>query len=314
MTGIRQAKRIKTVVVVGFGTIGQRWAAAFAHAGLMVKAHDPQASQWDAFKAIEPSLMRDLDALHGSSAPRGGVQFPAGLAEALDGADFVQECGPERLDLKRPLLAAIERHVAADTIIASSSSALKVSDMQDQCAHPERIVLGHPFNPAHLMPLVEIVGGESTDPATVQTARDFYESIGKKPVVMNREITGHLALRLMGAMWREAIALARDGIASVEDIDRAFIYGPGPKWTLQGSFISNALNADGMESFLIKYGPTYQAIWDDLGTAVLDDKTRDAVSASTHAAVGGRTQDDLRRSRDEGLIDILRLLARKAAL
>jgi carnitine 3-dehydrogenase len=308
------APGIGTVAIAGFGTIGQRWAAAFAHAGLVVRAFDPQPTQWDVFKAIKPGLMTDLEALHGPAPAKGDISFSTDPAAALQGADFVQECGPEQLSLKQRLLATIETHAGPDTIIASSSSALKVSDMQAACARPHRVILGHPFNPAHLMPLVEIAGGDKTDPAAIATARGFYESIGKKPVVMTREITGHLALRLMAAMWREAIALARDGVASVEDIDRAFIYGPGPKWTLQGSFISNALNAEGMDAFLAKYGPTYQAIWDDLGTARLDQTTRAAVSASTRQAVGGRTTDELRHARDDGLIDMLRLLARKAAL
>ena len=181
---------IRTVGVVGFGTIGQRWAAAFRHAGLAVRAYDPTAAQFDAYKMIEAELMRDLDRLRGPQPSTGSLDFATDLGEALRGVDFVQECGPERLDLKQELLAEIEAHIADGVIIASSSSALKVSEMQARCARPERVVLGHPFNPAHLMPLVEIVGGDKTVPATVTAARTFYEEIGKKPVVMNREING----------------------------------------------------------------------------------------------------------------------------
>ena len=303
---------IATVGVVGFGTIGQRWAAAFAHAGLAVRCHNPRPAAWDAFAALRPGLERDLAALRPASGA-GSIAFFPSLSEALAGVDFVQECGPERLDLKRDLMAAIEQGVAPDVVIASSSSALLVSDMQAACVHPERIVLGHPFNPAHLMPLVEIVGGRATSPGALLRARAFYESIGKKPVVLNREVTGHLALRLMGAMWREAIALVRDGVASVEDIDRAFAYGPGPKWTLQGSFISNALNADGIAAFLAAYGPTYQAIWDDLGEARLDPATIATVSAAVEAMIGTRAQDDLRAQRERGLVAILHALDRDGA-
>lgn len=304
----------RTIGVVGCGVIGQRWAAAFAHAGHDVRAWDPDGARAADYAAAAPGLMADLDALRGAPDAPGEVRFFPTLAEALAGVDFVQENGPERIDLKRALMAEIERHVGDAVVIASSSSALLVTEMQAECRVPGRVVLGHPFNPVHLMPLVEIVGGEATEPQTVEKARALYDAIGKKPVTLNREITGHLALRLMGAMWREAIALVRDGVASVEDVDRAFIYGPGPKWTLQGSFISNQLNAAGLEDFLRKYGPTYQAIWDTLLDARLDEDTIAAVAASTAEAVGGRTQDELKAAREAGLVGILKTVAERGAL
>lgn len=262
-----------------------------------------------------PELLVDLNAVNPRNGTETGeIRLFATLAEAMEGVDFVQENGPEVLEVKLKLLPEIEAHVADDIVIASSSSALLVSNMQRDCRCPGRIVLGHPFNPAHLMPLVEIVGGGLSDPASVEIARQIYEDIGKKPVVMNREITGHLALRLMGAMWREAIALVRDGVASVEDVDRAFVYGPGPKWTLQGSFISNQLNAAGMEDFLRKYGPTYQAIWDTLLDARLDEETIAVVTRSTAAAVNGRSHEQLKSEREAGLVSILRGVAEHGAL
>ncbi|MEZ5798552.1 MAG: 3-hydroxyacyl-CoA dehydrogenase NAD-binding domain-containing protein [Paracoccaceae bacterium] len=299
--------------VVGLGTIGQRWAAAFSHAGHDVICQDPDPAQEAALRAALPGLIADLDGLNGPSPAPGRVDFVAGLA-GLGPVDFVQENAPERLELKQALLPAIEDQVRDEVIIASSSSALLVSEMQRDCRLPGRIVLGHPFNPAHLMPLVEIVGGEGTAPETLRRARAFYEAMGKKPVTLNREVTGHLALRLMAAMWREAIAMARDGIASVADIDRAFIYGPGPKWTLQGAFISNALNADGIGPFLRRYGPTYQAIWDDLLDARLDEATIATVAGLTEAAVAGRSNDELRAAREAGLAEILAAVSRHGAL
>ncbi|MBD8556141.1 3-hydroxyacyl-CoA dehydrogenase [Rhizobium sp. CFBP 8762] len=304
---------VAVVGIVGFGVIGQRWAAAFAHAGHTVHAYDPDPASEAAFQAASVQLTADLDALFPGVTP-GPIRFFSDMGDALADVDFVQENGPEDIGLKRELLCEIERHVAADVVIASSSSALLVSDMQSACRFPARIVLGHPFNPVHLMPLVEIVGGAKTEPSALETARHLYETMGKKPVVMNREITGHLALRLMGAMWREAVALVRDGVASVEDVDRAFIYGPGPKWTLQGAFISNQLNASGMEDFLTKYGPTYQAIWDTLSDATLDAPTVAAVTASTAAAVGTRTQNQLKDERDAGLVAILQTIRQHGAL
>lgn len=306
--------RKQTIGIVGFGVIGQRWAAAFSHAGHPVRAYDPSPEKEASFRQGFPQLKADLDALKPGAEVQGEIAVFTSMTEALSGVDFVQENGPEKLEIKCGLLAEIERHVGDDVIIASSSSALLVSEMQKECRLPGRIVLGHPFNPAHLMPLVEIVGGRLTDPFAVETARALYEEMGKKPVVMNREITGHLALRLMGAMWREAIALVRDGVASVEDVDRAFVYGPGPKWTLQGSFISNQLNASGMDDFLRKYGATYEAIWDTLLDARLDEATIAAVTASTASAVRGRSQEQLKVEREAGLITMLKDIAKHGAL
>lgn len=306
----------KIIGVVGFGVIGQRWAAAFAHAGHEVHVYDPASNSEASFRALLPSLMADLDGLSPSdqAVVRGEIKLFNSLADALAGVDFVQENGPEKLDVKRQLLPEIERYIRDEVVIASSSSALLVSDMQSECRLPGRIVLGHPFNPAHLMPLVEVVGGKLTDRSALEVAKSVYDEIGKKPVVMNREITGHLALRLMAAMWREAIALVRDGVASVEDVDRAFVYGPGPKWALQGSFISNQLNAAGMEDFLRKYGATYQAIWDTLLDARLDEETIAAVTKSTSKAVAGRTQEELKLQREAGLVAILKDVAEHGAL
>jgi carnitine 3-dehydrogenase len=300
--------------VVGLGTIGQRWAATFAHHGYEVSCYDPDPARWQAFQVLHPALIDDLERLAPARTARGPVRFSSDLGKALAGVAFVQESGPERLDLKQELLAAIERHVGDDVVIASSSSALLVSDMQANCARPQRIVLAHPFNPVHLMPLVEIVGGRDTAPEVIEQTRAFYEALGKKPAVLRKEVTGHLALRLMGAMWREAIALVESGVASAEDVDRAFCYGPGPKWTLQGSFISNHLNAEGIEAFLTKYGKTYQDIWDDLGDARLEPATIARVSQEVREAIGERSDAELRDQRDAGLVDLLRVMTQRAAL
>lgn len=300
--------------VVGLGTIGQRWAATFAHHGYEVSCYDPDPARWEAFQALHPALIDDLERLAPARVARGPIRFSTDLGKALAGTAFVQESGPERLDLKQELLAAIERHIGEEVVIASSSSALLVSEMQAKCARPQRVVLAHPFNPVHLMPLVEIVGGRETSPEVVEQTRAFYDALGKKPAVLRKEVTGHLALRLMGAMWREAIALVESGVASAEDVDRAFCYGPGPKWTLQGSFISNHLNADGIESFLTKYGKTYQDIWDDLGDAKLQPETITRVSREVREAIGDRSDAELRDQRDAGLVDLLRVMTQRAAL
>jgi carnitine 3-dehydrogenase len=306
---------IHRVAVVGLGTIGLRWAAVFAHRGFAVDAWDPDPLAWERATAALPGLFDELERLMPATGTRGSMRFHRELADALARADFVQENAPENLALKRDLLARIDLHAPRSVVIASSSSALLPSDMQVDCRHPQRVVLGHPFNPAHLMPLVEVVGGRLTRPDAVEHARSFYERLGKKPVVMNRELTGHLALRLMGAMWREAIALVAEGTVSARDIDRAFCFGPGPKWTLQGSFISNHLGADGIEAFLAKYGGTYEAIWADLrSTPQLDDALRQRIADETRQAIDGRSDDSLRSQRDAGLIDLLAVQRRHGAL
>lgn len=300
--------------IAGFGLIGQRWALAFACAGHNVSCYDPDGAQWGRFTAARPALEADIRALHDDLPPMGKIRFSTDMAEALAPVDFVQENGPEKIEVKQALLAAIENCVRDDVIIASSSSALLTTEMQALCRIPGRIVLGHPFNPAHLMLLVEVVGGEQTAPETVDRAYALYEAMGKRPVRMNREMTGHIALRLMGGMWREAFAMVREGVATAADIDRAFIYGPGVKWTLQGSFIANHLGAAGIEDFLEKFGPTYQAIWTDLGDAKMDTPTKQIVAHSTREALAGRDDEALRTERDAGLVEILRVVARHGAL
>lgn len=305
-------REIRSVALIGLGTIGVRWAAAFAHAGLDVRAYDPSARAFRQLQDALPALLADLDA---AGFPRGKtlgeiVNAPD-LESAVGGCDFVQENAPEDLDLKRRLMVEIDAAARVETVISSSSSALFVSDFQAGCAHPERVVLGHPFNPAHLMPLVEVVGGRQTADFAVETAVSLYERIGKKPVVLRGELVGHLALRLMGGMWREAIALMAAGVVTASDVDRAFRYGPGPKWTLQGSFISNHLGADGIAGFLQKYGGTYEAIWRDLRPSpALDAATQRLIVEQTEALTNGQPVSQLVATRDAALIELLRLMHR----
>jgi carnitine 3-dehydrogenase len=307
---------IRTVAVIGAGLIGTGWAALFRHAGLAVRVWDPEPDTAGTLARRLPDLDRDLAAAGVPGAPGGSLSVHASLEEAVAGAGFIQENGPERLDVKQEVLAAIDRAAAAHAVIASSSSALRVSDMQRACVRPERVVLGHPFNPSHLMPLVEVAGGEATGADAVALARGFYERLGKRPVVLAREIPGHLALRLMAAMWREAIHLVAEGVATAEDVDRAFMYGPAPKWALQGSFLSNHLGVGdgGMAAFLERFGDTYRKLWDDLGTVRLDRATAERVVAETVRSARGRTAAQLRAERDRGLPEMLKTLNRYASL
>ena len=237
---------IKTVAIIGTGVIGASWATHFLARGLDVVASDPMpgaeenlrklvAAQWPV--AIRLGVAAD--------ASQERLSFVADAQKAVASAGFVQENGPERIDVKRTIFKALDEAAAPDVVLASSSSGLVVSEFQTACAHPERVIVGHPFNPPHLIPLVEVVGGKLTSQATIQAALDFYRSVGKRPITVRKEIKGHIANRLQAALWREAFGLVANGIASVEDIDIAIEHGPGLRWALLGPFLNLHLSGRG---------------------------------------------------------------------
>ncbi len=210
------------MAVAGAGLIGAGWVATFLARGFSVAVYDPSPLAADKTRAHVSAAWPAL-AKRGltNDADPSAISFHTDLAEAIDGADFVQESTPERRDLKLALFAELGRLAPADVIIASSTSGMPVTLLQQDCAHPERCVLGHPFNPVHLMPLVEVSGGDKTDPAAVAAATALYVSMGKEPVRLQREIVGHIANRLTSAMFREAVALVADGYATVADVDKS---------------------------------------------------------------------------------------------
>jgi len=209
---------IKHVAVIGAGTIGASWAAYFLSRGLSVTASDPSPGAPDLIRRMVENAWR----------------FEADPVAAVAGADFVQESAPERLDVKQPLLARLDAALPADVVIASSTSGLLASRLSELCAHAERVVIGHPFNPPHLIPLVEVVGGAKGSPEAVRAAMEFYRAIGKYPIEIKKEVPGHLANRLQAALWREAVHLVAEGVASVADVDAAISEGPGLRWALMG--------------------------------------------------------------------------------
>ena len=216
------------IAVVGTGVIGASWAAYFLAKGFDVAATDPAAGAEKRLRTLVdgfwPALER-MGLVDGASRSR--LHFDPDIRRAVEGCAFIQENGPERVEVKRDLLAKISAAVPSDGLIATSSSGILISDIQDAAIHPERVVLGHPFNPPHLMPLVEVVGGRLTSEAAVKQALAFYGSIGKKPIHIQRVVKGHLANRLQAALWCEAFYLVEQGIASVGDVDTAIAYGPG---------------------------------------------------------------------------------------
>jgi carnitine 3-dehydrogenase len=301
----------KRIAVIGAGTIGASWAAYFLARGFEVAASDPSPNAEAFARRFIDNAWPALEALKlvQPGADRKRFAFFKDPAEAAKGAEFVQESGPEREDLKIELFATLDAAVPPETVIASSSSGLLISRVTKKCKHPERCVIGHPFNPPHLIPLVEVVGGKKTAPEAVYKAMTFYHSIGKHPIQINKEVRGHVANRLQAALWREAIHLVTEGVVSVADADAAVAYGPGLRWALMGPSLTfhMAGGEGGMTHFLEHIGGPMQSWMDDLGKPKLTPKTRKALIDGVAEEAGRRSIPDLQRWRDRKLIEILKV-------
>jgi len=301
-------RSIKRIAVVSTGVIGAGWAVQFLAQGYDVVATDPgegAEARLKAFVERNWPTAEKLGLKPGASPDR--LSFEPDLSAAVADADFIQESAPEKLEMKHSLFAEIEVAAPADAIIASSSSGLMVSDMQRGARHPERFVLGHPFNPPYLIPLVEVCGGTATSPETVSRAIDFYAQAGKKPIRINREVKGHIANRLQVALWREAISLVESGVASVADVDTAIAHGPGLRWSLLGPFLN--LHASGGESgvaHVLKHlGPAQREWSRDLGEYPETDDYIAPISAGVNAELEGFDFDKTIAARDELLVNLL---------
>ncbi|MEV4610778.1 3-hydroxyacyl-CoA dehydrogenase [Neorhizobium sp. LMR1-1-1.1] len=306
-------KQISSVAVIGTGVIGASWAAFFLAKGLDVVATDVAPNAEEALKKYVydawPALER-LGLTPGASPLR--LAFSSDLAEAMKGVDLVQENGPERLDFKQKLYAQLDALLPPEVIIASSSSGLPMSEIQlGATVHPERCVIGHPFNPPHLMPLVEIVGGAKTSENTILRAMEFYTSLGKETVRINKEMPGHVANRLQAALAREVYYLVSEGILSAADVDKALTAGPGLRWGIMGNMMLNHLGGGpgGIEHFLQQFAGPLKTSWGSLGSPELTPEVQKKLVDSVHAEVGSRTIEELAAARDELLIGILQLRA-----
>jgi 3-hydroxyacyl-CoA dehydrogenase len=226
----------------------------------------------------------------------------------VQGADFIQENGPEVLAAKRALLQAVTAAARPEAIIASSTSGFTMSALQEGCTHPERCVIGHPFNPPHLMPLVEVVGGKATSAAVVDRAVAFYASLGKRAIRLNREVPGHVANRLQAALWREAVHLVAEGVASVADVDAAVTAGPGARWALMGPNLILHLGggAGGIHHFMDHLSGPFTTWWKDLGNPELTPELRERLIAGVLEEANGRSIAELAAQRDAGLLAVLR--------
>jgi len=306
---------IKTVGVVGLGVIGASWTALFLYKGFKVKIYDPYPIDEELFKKRIYANLSDLLALDQQEHSGYNLQdvflnleLHNNLKDAVADTDFIQENAPERLELKQKLYQEITSYCPEKTLIASSSSGLKVTDFQKDAAHPERIFLGHPFNPPHLLPLVEIVGGKLTDPKLLKRASAFYQRLGKHPIILNKEVKGHVANRLQAALWREAFSLVKDGVCSAEDVDIAITSGPGLRWALFGPYINMELaNQKGFKEAIHHLGPPMTEWWNDMQAFQHSEETTELLEAQTNELLTQYQDVDLYQKRDKGLVDILKL-------
>ncbi|SCK06589.1 3-hydroxyacyl-CoA dehydrogenase [Variovorax sp. HW608] len=308
---------VKRVAVVATGVIGASWAAYFLARGLDVDATDPSPGAEERLRGAVaqhwPTLAR-FGLAEGASVDR--LRFHARLEDAVAEADFVQENGPERLDVKAELFRRMDAAARPHVILASSSSGLAISGVQAQCAHPERVVLGHPFNPPHLIPLVEVVGGERTSADAIARTMAFYAAIGKRPIHVRREVKGHIANRLQAALWREAFHLVDQGVASVADIDTAIAHGPGLRWAVMGPFMNLHLSggAGGIAHVLDHLGGPIEEWWHDLGAPSMTTELKKRVAAGVADELGERRTADLEAARDILLMNLIQAKASTGTL
>jgi 3-hydroxyacyl-CoA dehydrogenase len=309
-------KPIRRIAVVGTGVIGASWTALFLAKGLQVVATDPAPNAEAALRKFVETAWPALQRLGLSpGASQSNLKFTADLAQAVTGANLVQENGPERIDFKHKLYGQIDELLPPDVIIASSSSGLTMSEIQVGAAsHPERCVIAHPFNPPHLIPLVEIVGGAKTSEETIRCASEFYASIGQRPVRLNKEMPGHVANRLQAALGREVYYLVAEGVVSAADVDTALCWGPGLRWGIMGNMMLNHLGGGrgGIEHFFQQSTGPMTAWWKTLGSPVLTPELQKKLIDSVHAEVGSRTVEDLEAERDDILLGLLELRAKHA--
>jgi 3-hydroxyacyl-CoA dehydrogenase len=307
-------KAIRRIAIVGTGVIGASWSAEFLARGFDVVATDPAPN-------AESNLRKYIDAAWPAlttmglspTASRERLSFTLDMVEAVSQADLVQENGPERPDFKIKLFTDLDAATPLDSIIASSSSGLTMTVIQSGCLHPERCVIGHPFNPPHMIPLVEVVGGTKTSPETVRRVIEFYASIGKKPIHLHKEVVGHVANRLQAAIYREVANLVHLGVLDVTDADTAVCWGPGLRWGVMGPNLLFHLGGGqgGIQHFMEHLSGPLATWWKDLGSFTdWPEGLKQTLANGTLKEVNGRTVDQLAATRDEVLRGLLQLRAK----
>jgi 3-hydroxyacyl-CoA dehydrogenase len=302
--------KIHRVAVVGTGVVGASWAAFFLSRGLEVSATDPAPGAESALRSFVDRAWPALESLGLSpGASRDRLCFASDLEKTLAGAQFVQENAPERIDLKIKLFARMDAVLPPSVLIASSSSGLKISAIESHCKHPERCVIGHPFNPPHLIPLVEVVGGTGTksSPENIERTLQFYSALGKHPIHIRKEVPGHAANRLQAALWREAIHLVAEGVLSVADVDAAVCWGPGLRWGIMGPNLLFHLGGGkgGLQHFLEHLSGPFATWWADLGSPGLTPEIKAKLIAGVLEEAAGRSIEQLEEERNRALLGLL---------
>ena len=304
-------EQITRITSLGGGPIGGGWAAHFLARGYEVTLYLHDAAERAGVEAIVDTAWTSLTDLGlAPGASRDKLRVVTDLGQAVEGAQFIQESAPENLTLKQALYDELGRLVSPDIVIGSSTSGLTMTEIQARCATPERCVIGHPFNPPYLLPLVEIVGGKLTDPAAVHWAGAFYEIAGKAPLIMKKEIPGFVATRLQEALWREALHMVANGEATPADIDIALINGPAPRMVSQGQCMAFhvACGAGGMATNLDQFGPALKLPWTRLEAPELTQELRNRMVDGCNQMAGQRGFEQMAAKRDQQIVAVLRAL------
>jgi 3-hydroxyacyl-CoA dehydrogenase len=301
---------VRRIAIVGTGVIGASWASEFLARGFDVTATDPAPNAEENLRKYIDSAWPALSARGlEKNASRERLSFSPDLKKTVSQADLVQENGPERPDFKIKLFAEIDAATPADSIIASSSSGITMSVTQSACAHPERCVIGHPFNPPHMIPLVEVVGGAKTSPETIRRTIEFYASIGKKPIHLRKEVVGHVANRLQAAVYREVVNLIHLGVLDVADADTAVCWGPGLRWGVMGpSMLFHLAGGEGgIQHFMDHLSGPVASWWKDLGTFTdWPEESKRTIVAGVMKEAAGRSVDELAKMRDDVLLELVK--------
>ncbi len=301
----------KIVSIVGTGVIGAGWAARFLANGYIVKAYDPKKQSLNQLKINVKIAFKSLKKVGlNKKASLSNLKIYTELSKALEETTFVQENAPENEKIKKDILQKVDLLVNKNVIIASSSSGLLPSKIQLKCLHPERVLIGHPFNPVYLLPLVEIVGGKKTKPKFLKLAKTFYENVGMKPLMVKKEIEGYISDRLQEALWRESLHIIKDGIATTQEIDDAIVYGPGLRWSFMGVCLTFHLAGGemGMKHMLEQFGPALKLPWTKLKAPSLTPKLKKLMITGTKKQADKFSIKDLEEQRDIFLIEIMKTL------
>ena len=306
-------KPVRRIAIVGTGVIGASWAAQYLACGLDVIATDPAPNADQNLREYIDAAWPDLTAIGlAKNASRDRLTFTPDMKKALSEADLVQENGPERPDFKIKLFADMDAATPPDSIIASSSSGLTMSVIQSGCKRPERCVIGHPFNPPHIVPLVEVVGGDKTSPETIQRAMAFYASIGKKPIYLRKAFPGHVANRLQAALYREVIYLIQQGVLSVADADVAVCYGPGLRWGVMGPSLQWHVGGGqgGIQHYMEHLMGPLTGLMKGIGDPDVTPELKQTIIDGVLQEAGGRSVEQLAQEENEVLVALLKLRAK----